>query len=174
MDEAPRNFSFMSRDSLWDEDEVEKQVIHDFVANGEDVLTSFRHKVARRDYLIDQERRRRSPVSFYTFTSAKNMMVRKLRSQRLDRVLRPYWEWLLDRLNYECQMCRGVFNPGDFEVDHCCPLSKGGKNEWNNIQPLCAPCNRRKNAKKYISDAVLSAQKEWKAIQRREQCQKKP
>jgi 5-methylcytosine-specific restriction endonuclease McrA len=168
----PRDFSFLQRDELWDDDEDIKQKIHHLIANGEDVLVSLEHKVKRSAYLIDEERKRRSAESFCTLTSAENMRVRKLRAQRLDHLLRPYWEWLLKQLGNECQICHRVFNLTDLHVDHCRPLSRGGKNEWDNIQPTCRSCNSRKNAKTFISDAVLSAQKEWKKLNRRSNARK--
>ncbi len=30
------------------------------------------------------------------------------------------------------------------EVDHILALSKGGTNEWANLQPMCKPCHARK------------------------------
>jgi 5-methylcytosine-specific restriction endonuclease McrA len=170
----PRDFSFLQRDELWDEDEDIKQKIHHLIANGEDVLASLEHKVKRCAYLIGEERKRRSAESFCTLTSPENMRVRKLRAQRLDHLLRPYWEWLLKQLGNECQICHRVFNLADLHVDHCRPLSQGGKNEWDNIQPLCPSCNSKKNVRTFISDAVASAQKEWKRLQKEKPCQRKP
>ena len=38
--------------------------------------------------------------------------------------------------------CRLKFN--DFEVDHIIPLSRGGKNNIENLTPSCSACNRLK------------------------------
>jgi len=167
LSELPRDFSFLERDQLWDEDEDIKQKIHNLVVGGEDVSVSFAHKVRRSNYLRSQEDRLASYQSFHTMISPRNMRIRKLRAQRLDRILRPYWEWLLNRLNHECQICHRVFNPADLHVDHCRPLSRGGKNEWDNIQPVCPSCNSKKNTKTFFSSAVLSAQREWIKLQGR-------
>jgi len=170
----PSDFSFLQHDELWDENEDIKQKIHNLIEDGEGVLVSLEHKIKRSDYLIREEYKKRSFSSFRSFTSPRNMRIRKLRAQRLDHILRAYWEWLLDRLHYECQICHLVFNPGDLEVDHCRPLALGGKNEWHNIQPLCAACNRKKNAKEFFSESVLAAQKAWEEIAKETLCQKKP
>ncbi len=52
-------------------------------------------------------------------------------------------EWLeVKRLcNYRCNEC-GVIKP--LTEDHIIPLSKGGMDFIDNIQPLCKPCNSRK------------------------------
>ena len=42
----------------------------------------------------------------------------------------------------ECCHCGN--KDGDFEVDHKIPLSRGGKDEINNLQILCKSCNRKK------------------------------
>jgi 5-methylcytosine-specific restriction endonuclease McrA len=51
------------------------------------------------------------------------------------------WEELCARYGYMCLSCR---QSKPLEVDHVVPLSKGGSNSIENIQPLCQSCNRRK------------------------------
>jgi 5-methylcytosine-specific restriction endonuclease McrA len=170
----PRDFSFLQHDELWDNDEATKQTIHNLITGGDDILKSLEHKIRRSQYLAARQKKERTMNSFLTFTSADNMRIRKLRTQKLNRILRPYWEWLLKELGNECQICHKVFNSADLQVDHCQPLSRDGKNEWDNIQPLCRSCNISKHTKVFISDAVLSAQEEWKKLQKEEPCQKKP
>jgi len=50
----------------------------------------------------------------------------------------------LKALNYKCQICGTKEN---ITIDHIIPLSKGGTNEINNLQPLCKSCNSRKSNK---------------------------
>lgn len=48
---------------------------------------------------------------------------------------------VFDRDGWECQIC------GDHKslvVDHIIPWSKGGPDEMDNYQTLCAPCNTKK------------------------------
>ena len=170
----PADFSFLRKEELWDKEEATQQTIHNLITGGDDILKSLEHKIRRSQYLAARQKKERTMNSFLTFTSAENMRVRKLRTQRLDHVLRPYWEWLLKELGNECQICHRVFSLIDLHVDHCRPLSRGGKNEWDNIQPVCRSCNSRKNARTFMSDAVLSAQEEWKKLHKEEPCQKKP
>lgn len=58
-----------------------------------------------------------------------------------------YNEWiqLLIKYNYKC-LCCGTSN--DLQPDHVIPLSCGGSNTIDNIQPLCGKCNRRKYTQK--------------------------
>jgi 5-methylcytosine-specific restriction endonuclease McrA len=55
------------------------------------------------------------------------------------------WLDLCGKYNYKCLRCEktGI----KLTVDHVIPLSKGGKNSIDNIQPLCKPCNSSKGAK---------------------------
>lgn len=46
-------------------------------------------------------------------------------------------------------MCAACFKPlkGDYHIDHRVALSRGGSNEWTNLQLLHAGCNLRKKAR---------------------------
>ena len=55
------------------------------------------------------------------------------------------WRSLLDKYEHKCLWCgkTGV----KLTVDHVLPVSKGGTNYIDNIQPLCDHCNKSKNAR---------------------------
>ena len=54
---------------------------------------------------------------------------------------------LIRLFNLVCPKCGCQFSVEDFTEDHVIPLSKGGNNWINNIQPLCHPCNSGKKDK---------------------------
>lgn len=54
---------------------------------------------------------------------------------------------MIKTLNYKCPCCHNSFPENKFSVDHIVPLSKGGLNTIDNIQPLCLPCNMRKGVR---------------------------
>lgn len=60
------------------------------------------------------------------------------------------WAALKRRFRYRCVRC-GAFEGSlwapQLSPDHIVPLSRGGKNTIDNIQPLCLPCNRWKRSK---------------------------
>jgi len=43
-----------------------------------------------------------------------------------------------------CQLCGATRDDDRLEVDHIIPRSRGGSNDPDNLQVLCAPCNRAK------------------------------
>lgn len=53
------------------------------------------------------------------------------------------WLKLLRRFNNECLNCGSKER---IEKDHIKPISKGGSNSLENLQPLCRSCNAAKNA----------------------------
>lgn len=57
---------------------------------------------------------------------------------KLDKIA---WENKLKELNGECQMCGTKEN---ITIDHIKPLSLGGNNHIDNLQPLCNRCNAKK------------------------------
>jgi 5-methylcytosine-specific restriction endonuclease McrA len=63
-------------------------------------------------------------------------------------------EWILlkKKYNYTCLCCKQQEPFIVLTADHIIPLSRGGKNSVENIQPLCRQCNSRKyvNTVSYI------------------------
>jgi 5-methylcytosine-specific restriction endonuclease McrA len=55
-------------------------------------------------------------------------------------------EWIALKIFYD-NKCLCCGKKRKLEPDHVLPLSKGGRNDIFNIQPLCLPCNRRKGTK---------------------------
>ena len=57
------------------------------------------------------------------------------------------WQLLKGKYNHEC-LCCGKKEPEiKLEMDHVIPISKGGINSKENIQPLCRSCNASKGVK---------------------------
>ena len=57
------------------------------------------------------------------------------------------WRKIKEKYNFVC-LCCGKREPEVvLTIDHVIPVSKGGMNDVTNIQPLCLPCNSRKNDK---------------------------
>ena len=67
-----------------------------------------------------------------------------------------------------CNGCRQQYLLKDFEIDHIHPDAKGGGDEFENLQLLCANCNRRKGHRRTMAglraslrdDGIISAQTE--------------
>ena len=57
------------------------------------------------------------------------------------------WELLKKQYNYTCPSCKQTEPKIMLTEDHIIPLSKGGSDVIENIQPLCRSCNSKKSAK---------------------------
>lgn len=57
------------------------------------------------------------------------------------------WELLKIQYGFKCPMCNKIEPEIKLTQDHIIPLSKGGSNYIENIQPLCGRCNSIKKDK---------------------------
>jgi 5-methylcytosine-specific restriction endonuclease McrA len=66
------------------------------------------------------------------------------------------WDLLKKQYNFTCPCCRLVEPQIKLSIDHIVPLSRGGSNYIENIQPLCYKCNNKKHTKtiKYEYTAI--------------------
>jgi 5-methylcytosine-specific restriction endonuclease McrA len=60
---------------------------------------------------------------------------------------RKKWELLKKQYGYTCPMCGKKEPKIKLTEDHIIPLSKGGSDYIENIQPLCVSCNTKKYTK---------------------------
>lgn len=57
------------------------------------------------------------------------------------------WELLKKQYNYTCPCCNLSEPEIKLTEDHIIPLSKGGSDLIENLQPLCLKCNMKKHTK---------------------------
>ena len=85
----------------------------------------------------------------------KNRHARKLQAE--GTFTRREWEALCKYYDYTCLRCGRQEPDIELTVDHVIPLSIGGSNSIDNIQPLCHSCNARKHAK------TIDYREEWES-----------
>lgn len=72
-------------------------------------------------------------------------MARKKNAEGLHSLVE--WREVKKRYNWTCPACGRSEPEIQLTQDHIIPLSKGGSNYIENIQPLCRSCNSKKNTR---------------------------
>jgi hypothetical protein len=79
-----------------------------------------------------------------SITQTKNNVIRKERMLLAGgNHTQGEWELLKKQYNHKCPACGDTKNP--LTKDHIIPVSKGGSDNIENIQPLCKRCNSKKH-----------------------------
>lgn len=84
----------------------------------------------------------------YSKTEKGKEKIRELkyirRNKKAGKLDLQAWNEKLERLDYKCQICG---TRERITIDHIIPLTKGGTNHIDNLQPLCHSCNSSKGNK---------------------------
>lgn len=66
------------------------------------------------------------------------------RVKGLKKIKKEKIKELFEKYKYKCNLCNKEKN---LIIDHIVPLSKGGTNDFKNLQILCQECNQKKGKK---------------------------
>lgn len=135
--------------------ERRKQIANRWAQNNKDCLNKWRSsnqekvKKSKRDYYArNTEKVRKAIKEWFSKNPGKTREYKNNRRARLANsggtVTAKEWRSVLEK--YRKCLCCGRTDVS-LEMDHVIPLSKGGLNTVDNVQPLCEICNNRKGTK---------------------------
>ncbi|HAX68108.1 MAG TPA: hypothetical protein DCY14_00740 [Anaerolineae bacterium] len=108
-------------------------------------------EIGRNSYERHAEDRRRYSLEYYKRFPEKSVAAtnrrRALKLAAKGSHTEKEWQDLKEHYNFTCLCCRKKEPEIKLTRDHVIPLTEGGSDSINNIQPLCARCNSKKNNK---------------------------
>ena len=103
-----------------------------------------KHPNYRKRYKNSVKKWREKNMDRVLFLNAKR---RARKKEAIGNFTLGEWELLKKQYGYCCPACGRDEPKIKLEIDHIIPLSKGGSNYIENIQPLCGSCNSKKHDK---------------------------
>ncbi len=103
------------------------------------------NQMQRESYARHKEENKSRHKKFMALHPEKNKQYRNNRRARKLNAAGSFtneeWKELCEKYNHICLRCK---KKKPLTIDHVIPLSKGGSNSIDNIQPLCRSCNSSK------------------------------
>lgn len=101
----------------------------------------------RKTYVVDREAKREANRRYNRSEKGKinKKNVKYTRRSRINtgKLTLKQWKDICNQYDHKCVACG---KQTTLTIDHIMPLSLGGANTADNIQPLCMPCNNKKGA----------------------------
>ena len=93
------------------------------------------------------------------YNSIRRANERAKKNGNTDKLTIKDWRKLKTDYNYTCVCCAKQEPEIKLTLDHIIPLSTGGRNIFDNIQPLCNSCNTKKHCKAtdYRQNAIFDS-----------------
>lgn len=84
----------------------------------------------------------KDPIRFKSYDVRR----RQLETNCIQNIKTWHWEFIKYLSDYKCLCCSTKESEENvLTVDHIIPLSKGGNDTYDNVQPLCKSCNSKKH-----------------------------
>jgi hypothetical protein len=100
-----------------------------------DSFTEPLSKEERRAAILGRKRKYFGPASYPS----------REKIREYTRSIPPSWRpKILEKFGNQCVLCKKHLSVNSAHMDHIIPFSKGGGTTFDNLQPLCGPCNLRK------------------------------
>jgi len=100
-------------------------------------------------YIKNKEKINKASKEYHKLHPEKNRLYAKYARDRKMSAIGSHtlgeWELLKKQYGYTCPCCEKSEPEIKLTEDHIVPLSKGGSNYIENIQPLCKSCNSKKH-----------------------------
>lgn len=101
-------------------------------------------EILEKKHKRDRAWKKNNPVAVRIYNNKR----RSLKKNSSGSFSEDEWKEIKIKYNYTCLSCGKREPEIKLTIDHVTPLSMGGSNTVDNIQPLCGLCNCRKHAKR--------------------------
>jgi 5-methylcytosine-specific restriction endonuclease McrA len=131
--------------------ETHRQVVNERARERRQKDLEHYREIGRKSYERHAEERRQYSLAYYKLYPEKSVAAtnrrRALKLAAGGSHTEDEWQSLKAFYDYTCLRCRKCEPEIRLTRDHVIPLAEGGDDSVDNLQPLCARCNSKKNNK---------------------------